>query len=79
MMRRRHPKKEVEEALAAILADQWWHLEQPRKTGHVWGVLKCGLGRGGCLVRIPSTPQSPSEEGEQLEREARSCRHRAGP
>lgn len=78
MMRRRHPKKEVEEAIAAILTDRWWRLEQPRKTGHVWGVLKCGFGRGGCLLRVSSTPQNPSEEGEQLGKAARSCRHRGG-
>ena len=78
-MRRRHPKKEVEEALTAILEDPWWRLEQPRKTGHVWGVLKCGHGRGGCMRSVFGTPASPSEYARKLEDWAGTCRHRPLP
>lgn len=75
MMRRRHPKKEVEEAIAAILTDRWWRLEQPRKTGHVWGVLKCGFGHGGCLRSVWGTPRSPAGHAQDLKDWARGCPH----
>lgn len=60
MLSGRHPKKDVQAAIEAILADAWWRLERAKRGGHVWGVLKCGYERrGGCIVRINSTPQNP--------------------
>lgn len=76
MMRRRHPKKEVEEALAGILEDPWWRLEQPRKTGHMWGVLKCGFGRNGCMRSVWGTPRDPAGHARDLEALAQRCVHR---
>ncbi|MSQ37768.1 MAG: hypothetical protein EXR61_05595 [Chloroflexi bacterium] len=76
MMRRRHPKKEVEDALAAILEDPWWRLEQPRKTGHRWGVLKCGHNRLGCMRSVWGTPRNPADHARNLEDWAGQCAHR---
>lgn len=75
-MRARHPKKDVEGAIALILRDRWWRLELPRKQGHVWGELKCERGQGGCIVRIHSTPQSPSAHAKHLVARTRRCPHR---
>jgi len=65
-MRPRHPKKDVEAGLARILADPWWRLEMPTKTGHVWAELKCGHGSGGCIVWIWSSPSSPSAHAKRI-------------
>lgn len=77
MLSGRHPKKDVQAAIEAILADAWWRLERAKRGGHVWGVLKCGYERrGGCIVRINSTPQNPGNHARRLLQEVSACRHR---
>ena len=55
--RPRHPRKEIEDAIAEAEAAGW----QVRQTasGHRWGVMLCGeSSRTGCRYTISSTPRN---------------------
>ena len=71
MPRRRHPKKEVEEALR-YAEEAGWTVE-PTVPGHRWGVARCGLG---CSLSIWSTPSSAGDHGKDIRRAVRRCPHR---
>lgn len=74
MSRARHPKKEVEAALAE-LEDAGWAVV-PTASGHRWGVARCAeSGRSGCQVSIWSTPRSPDNHARQLWRALDRCNH----
>ena len=73
MARARHPKKEVEEALADAETAGWTIAVA---DGHRWGVMKCSEpGRAGCQVSIWSTPRSPGNHAKQIRRALRRCPH----
>jgi len=70
----RHPKKEVQDALEAILSDPWWRLEP---GGH-WGFLLCAHHeRGGCRIAVHATPQNAGSHAARLVRESLKCPHRS--
>lgn len=80
MTRRRHSKKEIEDALQ--------HAEQKRwrvEVGgsHAWGKMYCPENdqecRCGefCITSINSTPKSPSSYARQIRRVVDNCKHRA--
>lgn len=74
MPRRRHPKKEVEEALSAAEAAGW--RVESTASGHRWGVMRCAeASREGCQVSIWSTPRSPGNHARQLRRAIDRCPH----
>ena len=74
MPRARHPKKEVEAALAE-LEDAGWTVA-PNASGHRWGVARCAeSSRSGCQVSIWSTPRSPDNHARQLRRVRDRCIH----
>ena len=63
--RPRHPKKEVEDALADAEAAGW--TVTPTSSGHRWGVMRCAeSSRSGCQVSIWSTPRNPGVHERQL-------------
>jgi hypothetical protein len=73
MAARRHPKKEVQDALDQVLSDPWWRLEM---GGH-WGFLLCGhRERDGCRIAINATPQSAGAHAVRIVRESLKCPHR---
>ena len=75
MAAKRHQKKEVRDAIDAVLADPWWRLE---RGGH-WGFLLCGRReRDGCRIAINATPQSADSHAARIVRESLKCPHRAG-
>lgn len=73
MSRGRHPKKEVEEALAELEASGDWIVTETAGRGHWWGVAKCVFGHGPCQISIWSTPRSPGNHAKQILRVATRC------
>ncbi|MYN65608.1 MAG: hypothetical protein F4X11_11350 [Acidobacteria bacterium] len=73
--RPRHPKKEVEGALADAEAAGW--TVTPTSSGHRWGVVRCTeSSRLGCQASIWSTPRNPGAHARQLRRVVARCPHR---
>ena len=74
MSRRRHTKKEVEDAIQ-FAEKHGWVVEL--RSGHVWAVLKCPQhSRDGCMIKVHSTPQNPGNHANRLRNEVRHCPHR---
>lgn len=74
MARLRHPKKEVEEALADAEAAGWTVM--PTATGHRWGYMRCcEASRSGCEASVWSTPRNPGNHAKQLRRAIERCPH----
>jgi len=73
-MTARHPKQEVEEALAAART-AGWSVERT-VSGHRWGVMRCSEhSRDGCQVSIWSTPGNAGNHANQLRRALERCPH----
>ena len=73
MTRSRHPKKEIEEAVAYAEAKNWTWVK-PGKSSHAWGRLKCPKnGRDGCLLSVWSTPRSPQDHARDIIRAVDRC------
>ena len=74
MARARHPKKDVEAALADAEEAGW--TVTPTSSGHRWGVLRCGeASRLGCQVSVWSTPRNPGNHAKQIRRALDRCPH----
>jgi hypothetical protein len=72
MPRRRHPKKEVEEALREAESVGW--RVEATVPGHRWGVMRCPeISRDGCQASIWSTPRNPGNHAKQLRRALTRC------
>ena len=72
--RRRHPKKEVEQALRHAESQGW--TVRPTAGGHRWGEMRCPhSGRGVCRVSIWSTPTNPGNHANRLRQNVRNCPH----
>ncbi len=72
MPTKRHPKKEVQDAIKAVLSDPWWRFEG---GGH-WGFLLCGRRqRDGCRIAINATPQNAGSHATRIIRESLKCPH----
>jgi hypothetical protein len=69
--RRRHPKKEVEQALRVAETRGWKVQPQPR--GHRWGVMRCPAHEH--WHPIWSTPKNPGNHAKELGREMQRCEH----
>ena len=72
--RPRHPKKEVEQAVAYAEEAGW---EVSLAKGHAWARLLCPEGtRSGCVIlSVWSTPRSPENHARQLIRAIDRCTH----
>ena len=74
MRRARHPKKDVEAALAEAEAAGW--RVTPTASGHRWGLMRCGRGdRSGCQASVWSTPRNAVAHAKQLLRLVGNCPH----
>lgn len=74
MPRRRHPKKEIEDALSEAEAAGW--RVESSGFGHRWGVMRCReRSRNGCQASIWSTPRDPGNHAKQLRRTIARCPH----
>lgn len=80
MPRKRHSKKDIEEALV-YAESHGWRIEPA--TGHAWGRLYCPYNstdcRCGeyCVISIWSTPKSASNHARQIRRVIDRCLMRA--
>jgi hypothetical protein len=72
--RRKHPKKEVEQALS-YAEDEGWKVEPKPKSGHAWGHACCPEHPGGCRVGIWSTPRNAGNHAKDIRRAVRRCPH----
>ncbi len=71
-MRRRHPMKEVEDALQYAESKQWTVIVE---RSH-WGIIRCPLHTpDGCQVSVWSTPRSAANHGRQIRRAVDRCAH----
>lgn len=76
IVRRKHPNKEVEAAVAYAEANGW-RVELAR--GHAWGRLYCPFNdtecRCGefCIIGVWSTPRSPTSHARQIRRVVDGC------
>ena len=74
---RRHPKKDIEKALAIARKAGWTVI--PKSSGHSWGVMYCpATGRGACRKFIASTPRNPGDYSRDLRETVRRCPHGGG-
>ena len=74
MARARHPKKDVEAALAEAEAAGW--RITPTSSGHRWGIMDCGEEKQvRCQASIWSTPRNPADHAKQLRRLIGRCPH----
>ncbi|MDE0179113.1 MAG: hypothetical protein OXP36_11005 [Gammaproteobacteria bacterium] len=74
MARARHPRKEVEKALADAESAGWTVIST--SAGHRWGYMLCSeASRSGCRVSIWSTPKNSGNHAKQLRRALHRCQH----
>lgn len=80
MPRKRHSKKDIEEALV-YAESHGWRMEPA--TGHAWGRLYCPYNSADCrcgeycVISIWSTPKSASNHARQIRRVIDRCLMRA--
>ena len=74
-MARRHPNKEINEAVEYAIA-RGWTLVAAGKSAHAWGILRCPAGnREGHQKSVYSTPKSPENHADQIRRFVDRCEH----
>lgn len=75
MLRKKHPNKEIEDAILYAEEKRWRY----RKTGgsaHAWGRLLCPLSsREGCSLSIWSTPRNCELHARQIRKFIDRCQH----
>jgi hypothetical protein len=68
--RRRHQKKEVEDALKYAEAAGW--VVTIQVAGHHWGVARCGHG---CVRWVFSTPKNAGNHAKRIREAVNACKH----
>lgn len=77
MSRRRHPNKDIEEAVRYAEASGW--KVRLAKRGHAWGQMFCPANskdcRCGdfCVTSINTTPKKPATHAKQIKRVVDNC------
>lgn len=75
MRRKRHPNKEIEQAIQ-VAESKGWRYKDAGDSSHAWGRLLCPLQeREGCSMSIWSTPRDPVNHSKQILRRVGSCPH----
>ena len=79
-MRRRHPNKDIEAALAELEAVGWTVQSARGRNAHAWGRALCPANAGGlcrngvfCQMSVWSTPKNPSAHAKALVSKAAGC------
>lgn len=74
-MARLHPNKAISAAIEQALA-AGWSFEKAGPRAHNYGKLYCtAASRGGCIVKVYSTPRVPQAHARDIMREIRNCPH----
>ena len=75
MSKRYHSNKEVHAVIDAAVRDGWRWVPNSGKN-HVKGELLCAFARrGGCIVRVASTPRNPEGHAKKVARLVEGCPH----
>jgi hypothetical protein len=70
-----HPNKHIREAVR-YAERRGWRCVKAGGQAHVWGQLFCpARSRGGCIVRVYSTPRSPENHARKIRSEVDKCVH----
>ena len=73
--RKKHPNKEIEEAIR-FAENRGWRYRKAGGSAHAWGRLLCPLqGREGCSMSIWSTPRDADTHAKQIRHRVNSCPH----
>lgn len=76
MGRKKHPQKEIEEAIK-YAESRGWKYKKSGKSAHSWGRLLCPEASvEGCQMSIWSTPSNNENHANQIRRKVDSCPHR---
>ncbi|NUB11289.1 hypothetical protein GAY28_00390 [Azospirillum brasilense] len=81
MARSRHPKKEIEEAVAYAESRGWKHV---KGQGHCWGMLRCPNHNSECRcgqfcqTSVWSTPRVPENEAQKIYKAVDGCVYNQG-
>jgi hypothetical protein len=70
-----HPNKHIREAIKYALSQDWRSLKAGPRA-HVWGQLFCPHARrGGCIIRVFSTPRNAEIHARRIREEVDNCPH----
>lgn len=70
-----HPNKHIREAIK-YAQGKGWRLQKAGPRAHIWGQLFCQHARrGGCIVRIFSTPRNPENHARRIREAVDDCPH----
>ncbi len=73
MAKKRHPNKEIADAVAYAEARGWVIV---RGGAHAWGILRCPHGqRAGYSVSVWSTPRDPYRHAHRIRQAVDRCPH----
>lgn len=73
-----HPNKHIREAIK-YAESKGWRVVKASAQAHVWGQLLCPfMARGGCIIRVYSTPRSPEKHAKKIRSEVDRCPHAEG-
>ncbi len=72
-----HPNKHIRAAIEYAI-DKGWRVKKAGARAHIWGELYClHAQRGGCIVRVFSTPKNPEGHARFIRRQINTCPHQA--
>lgn len=70
-----HPNKHIRQAIR-YAEKKGWTVEQANARAHIWGTLWCPEhSRGGCRIRVMSTPRNPESHARNIRLDIDRCPH----
>jgi len=70
-----HPNKHIRTAVKYAESKDW-RIVKASGQAHIWGKLYCPSGqRGGCIIRVYSTPRNPENHARHIHEEVDDCLH----
>ena len=70
-----HSNKHIREAIR-YAEIKGWTVTKAGPRAHIWGMLWCReASRGGCRIRVMSTPRNPEKHARDIRRDVDRCPH----
>lgn len=70
-----HPNKHIREAIKYAESKNW-RVVKANGQAHIWGKLYCPNNqRGGCIIKVFSTPRVPENHARHIKQEVDDCPH----
>jgi len=70
-----HPNKHIRAAIK-YSKSQGWRVNKASGQAHIWGKLYCPANaRGGCIIKIYSTPRNPENHSKHIRDAIDDCPH----